>query len=307
MSVAKGVLVMALLGTALNANAWEINRSIDVAPGGRLDVDTDQGRIHVTTHNRDVVDITVEFSGFDEDEVDFDVRQSGDEVQVDLDVSRSHGWGRRHVEFTILVPENYNVDLNTSGGSITVSNLQGTVEAKTSGGRLEFEQITGDIRGRTSGGRIEVRDVDGNVKVDTSGGSIDIEDVTRDVVADTSGGKVTIENVGGDLEAETSGGSMRIAEIRGGTEASTSGGSIRSRFSTQPTGDISLSTSGGSIGVELDSKADMSLRAHARRIRSDFRVDGQTSAKRRLNGPINDGGPMLDLQASSGSITIDSI
>ena len=53
--------------------------------------------------------------------------------------------------FVITVPANYNVELKTSGGSISVNDLKGQVNSETSGGSLKFGSILGPVNGRTLG------------------------------------------------------------------------------------------------------------------------------------------------------------
>lgn len=300
-----------LLSASLSAYGWEINRSFDVEAGGELVVNTDVGAIDVETHDRPTVTVGINVEGYEEDELQIDFRPSAADLTVDLDAPRTRwGWSQsrdRRVSFVIVVPSEYNVDLSTRGGSISVRDLEGKVDVDTSGGTLEFRDIVGNIRGRTSGGSIDADDVDGEIRVSTSGGSIDVNQVTGNVEVDTSGGTISISDVGGSVEADTSGGSIRIEEVIKGVEASTSGGSVRASFSEQPTGDIRLSTSGGSVSVELDSDIAVSVSAYARRIRTDFPIDGVTSAKKRLIGDINGGGPELELESSGGGISIERL
>jgi len=302
------MLAIAMIGVSLSAQAsWDISKVFDVKAGGQLVLETEQGSIQVDTHDKNVVELLIDVTGFDEDDVAVDFDHDGSDINIDVDVKSNNSWGNRQLRFTILVPESYNLNLDTRGGSISTLNLKGGVEARTSGGSLRFENIVGNIDGHTSGGSVDVEDSEGNVKVRSSGGSIDIENVTGDVDANTSGGSVSVVNVGGNLETRTSGGSMKIENIAGRADASTSGGSIRARIPKQPRGDISLSTSGGSIKIKLAKDVRLSLNAKARKIRSDFKVDGKTEAKKRLSGDINGGGPTLEVRAHSGSITLDTL
>lgn len=297
------IFVLVIPWTA-TASAWKIEQSFDVSNDGQLSVRTERGSISVDTHSTTQVAVSIEIWGFDEDEVEVDFDHKGDSLDIDADVS-GRSFGQRRIRFQITVPENYNLDLSTEGGSIQVEALKGQVEVDTSGGSLTFFDIVGDIDGSTSGGSIELEKVEGEVDVKTSGGSIQIEDVTGHVVADTSGGTIGIREVKGNVEAETSGGSIRLNDIMGSLEASTSGGSIRASFSHPPGGDVSLDTSGGSVKVELPTNTDMTVRARGHKVYSDFPVDGVTQAKRRLSGDINAGGPLLDLHSSGGSVYIE--
>ena len=296
-------LIIFTLGLPIPALAWTIERSFDVASGGELDLDTDVGSIEVDTHSAETIEITVHVDGLDEDEIKVSFDHTGANLRVEGDAPR-RSYSRKRVEFIVRVPTEYNVDLMTKGGSVSVEKLQGAVDVDTSGGSLSFGDIAGNIRAHTSGGTIEVDTADGEVNVSTSGGTIEVTDVTGSVDANTSGVSIYVARVGGSLEADTSGGSITIKNVAGSIDASTSGGSVSAEISNQPTDDIELSTSGGSVTVELEEGIAMSVNAKARRIRSDFPVDGQTSAKRRLVGDIGGGGPELDLHSSGGGISI---
>lgn len=303
-------LLVSLLCLSLSAQAWVIDRTFDVEKGGQLVVSTDIGSIDVETHDESRVLLEVSIDGFEPEDLEITFDHSGADLEVRAELPRyrwGHGYRHRQVEFVIKVPDEYNVDLSTQGGSISIEGLQGEIDVDTSGGSLRFRDIVGNIKGRTSGGSIDVVKADGRVRVYTSGGSIDVEQVTQSVDVETSGGTIHISEVGGDVDAQTSGGSIRIEDVAGGIDASTSGGSVRARLSEQPGGDVTLSTSGGGVTVQIADNVGMNLAARARKINSEFPVDGRTSAKKRLNGDINGGGPDLELRSSGGSISIRRI
>ena len=95
------------------------------------------------------------------------------------------------------MPAQFNAQLKTSGGGITVSDLTGETRANTSGGRLKFTRLHGPLDGGTSGGGIRVADCEGELKVHTSGGGIEV-----------TGGA-------GSLDGGTSGGSVKVKDFRG--------------------------------------------------------------------------------------------
>ena len=282
----------------------DINKSFNVGSGGQLILESDLGTIEVRSHNRNTVEVEVTFEArrggsrrvkeFLED-FDVDFSHRGDDVTViaEYKKDRWNFWdsiGRYvRVQFFLTVPRKYNVDLKTSGGSITVDDLEGMVVSRTSGGSLEFGHIKGPVKGKTSGGSIRLSGCEGKAEVRTSGGSI------------------TIGSVSGDVYAHTSGGSIRVDEVMGAIDASTSGGSVTASISRQPESDCKLTTSGGGITVHMDRdiQVDLNARTSGGRVRTDFPVTirGEIS-KRSLNAKINGGGPELYLRTSGGSISI---
>lgn len=240
----------------LQAASDDIDREFDVGANGTLSIHSDAGSIEVRTWEQNRVRVRVRNPRGFEVEID----QSGDDVSVVADSRGSlFGLGRSNIGFTVDVPVQYNVDLNTGGGKITVDDISGEVEVDTSGGSIEIGVVTGgDVKADTSGGSIEVRGATGDVEVDTSGGNITIGDVMGEVIADTSGGRIRIGDVQGGIEADTSGGNIEVGESTGEVRLDTSGGSIRAAWAM---GSISANTSGGNIhlaGGDSRVKADTS-------------------------------------------------
>jgi DUF4097 and DUF4098 domain-containing protein YvlB len=294
---------------ASGAQAWikeEITRSFDVSPGGRLVLDTDRGSIEIATGPGNTVEIEALLKADTRDEdkaeeifdlFELDFEQDDDIIYVTGDYTKpDKKWGfwgrdknRLRVKFLITVPEVFDVTLETSGGSISVADLEGAVRAKTSGGSLSFDKIEGPVRGNTSGGSITLAGCVGTADVRTSGGSINIGRVEGDVVAQTSGGSINVE------------------EVMGVIDASTSGGSVTARITEQPEDDCRLTTSGGSVTVYVAPEMGFELdaRTSAGHVKTDFpiKVSGRIS-KSSLQATINDGGPELYLRTSGGNINL---
>ena len=276
-----------------------VERTFEVSPGGTLNVRTDRGSIEVATADADEVAVRVEIEArSDEDRERFGLtfEQDNGSVSVEGKVEDRGRWNwngdRLRIKYIITVPEQYNVDLQTSGGSISVEDLEGEVEAETSGGSLSFGLIQGDIKGRTSGGSISLDGTSGNADVHTSGGSIWLGKVAGTVKARTSGGSITIDEVAGTIDAETSGGSIRAA------------------ITEQPEGDCELRTSGGSITVRLADGigVDVDASTSAGRVTTEFDVPPRDKDEMdELEASINGGGPMLRLRTSAGSVRINRL
>jgi len=304
------IVILSLMALPLaNAHAYieeVVEKTFDVSPGDLLLIDSDRGSIEITTHDKSSVDVEVVFKVKTSREeyareliedflLDFD--QDGNAVEIYGDYRGERGWfGSRNnklqVEFLVLVPKEFDLDLKTGGGSIHIDDLKGEVDARTSGGSLDFRNIEGPVTGRTSGGSISLKSCIGEANVKTSGGSINI-------------GKVD-----GDIDAHTSGGSIRVDEVRGIIDASTSGGSVTAYITEQPQSDCRLTTSGGSVTVYLepDVNVDIDAKTSAGSVHSDFDVTVRGKMKRSsLRGKINDGGPEMYLRTSAGGIYINEI
>ena len=245
-----------IAATPAKSETGNVVKSFSAKSGGNLTIESDQGSIKVVTWNTQKVDVLVEkragkqkqLDGF---KVNFD--QTGNDIFVEGDGVRSN---RVSVKFIIKVPQEFNLDLNTGGGSIEVSDISGEVKVNTSGGNIRIgDVIQGDVEANTSGGNINVGDVAGNLKIDTSGGNIRLGKINGKSSIDTSGGNITLKQGGSDVKAETSGGNIKIGPVKGKVDVATSGGNILIGMADD---DVVAKTSGGGINVE-GSKGSVSI------------------------------------------------
>ena len=299
-----------------------IERSFQVTPGGHLMVDSDRGAIEVRTADSDHVDVKIERKVkkngkwtieevLDDFAITFDQNDDGVTIRAKHDREILRQWSRERnrlqVNFLITVPQRYNVDLKTAGGSISVEELEGAVRSQTAGGGLRFGSIKGPVWGRTSGGSVKLEGTQGDAQLKTSGGGITIGSVAGTVEAITSGGSIRVDKVAGSINAKTSGGGITVEEVMGDITAKTSGGSIKAYISRQPQGDCSLQTSGGNVTAYLveDIALDVDAQTTGGRVSTDIPVttvvQGKMS-KSKLRGTLNGGGPLLKLRTSGGSV-----
>ena len=314
-----------------------LRKSAPVTSSSRLVLRAEFGGIRIRTSAEKTVKAAVYFRGAPASESEFDamlrdftldVTEQGSEVRVagtfkdgwttqifNFSHRFCRGWNEclkysswlREIEYRVTVPETFSVDLETSGGAISVDDLKGSLTARTSGGALNFRHIGGTVNGRTSGGSINLAFGKGDANLRTSGGPIHIADVSGDVDASTSGGTITIEHTTGRVKANTSGGRIEVREASGAISAHTSGGAVSASLVGQPGTECRLSTSGGSINVSLGKDVHMDLDASTNggRISTDFPVNSYNDRhQRELRAPLNGGGPLLYLHTSGGGIHV---
>ena len=247
------IFALALLVSACSeAKSGNLSETFDVKPGGTLTIDSDSGSLLIQSHASNTVELVVENKSNDPDAFEVTFSSDGRDVRIDGERERSLFSYGTSVRFLLKVPQNYNLDLDTGGGSISVENLRGNVDAKTSGGSIKLGKITGDVEVKTSGGSIRVEEVAGNINGHTSGGSIRAtisKQPTQDCRLTTSGGSVTAylaASIKVDLDASTSGGRVRSEfEVDGSVGKRSIEGKINGGGP-----DLYLKTSGGSVNIK---------------------------------------------------------
>lgn len=255
---------------------------------------------------------------------DLTITASGNKLTATAKPKRNFGnWNNAlSISYKIYVPVACATRLNTSGGGISISNLNGEQHFNTSGGGLDVKGLTGKIDGHTSGGgitatdckdnidletsggEIEARRCSGQIRLNTSGGSIALNELSGNIRATTSGGNVDAEKINGELVAHTSGGNVSLTSMTGSLEASTSGGNIDIQI--VGTGKyVKLSNSGGNVHLEMPKGKGLDLDIHGDRIKTDGLSNFSGSMeKQSINGTVNGGGVPVDIHAGSGDVTL---
>ncbi|NOY78020.1 MAG: DUF4097 domain-containing protein [Calditrichaeota bacterium] len=248
----------------------EITKTLSAGRAGILDIRNKKGDITVKGWDQprvriqqkvkmDVITKSEAQKGFEL--VKNSLHVSGKRILVDGQDFRS--WMR--VDFVVMVPRAFNVNLRTSGGDLILTRLKGSEELTTSGGDIEIRHAEGQIQARTSGGDILVREAKGTLALATSGGDLELSAITGVLSASTSGGDIRLKNCGDRIAVATSGGDIQIVNTRGYMNARTSGGNIDVRDANGPlhittsggdiqavrvSGNVTAKTSGGDIGIE---------------------------------------------------------
>jgi len=315
------LVLILFISVALYAQNERSEKSFSVKPGGWLELKADFGSVQVRSWAQNEVKVEVRkwISGrhrrsakelFEDYEIRYN--QSARGVAIVAEMRGRTFWRGNdglQVEFRLMVPKQYNLDLNTSGGSIDVDDLIGEARVKTSGGSLALGRIEGPVEANTSGGSIALRQAKGNVLARTSGGGITVGEVDGEVDVETSGGSIEVDGAAGNLRAHTSGGGVSLRGLRGNVNASTSGGSIEAEILKQLDAPCELSTSGGGVTIYLarDIKADIDASTSGGEVECDLPVTIQGKfGEGKLRGKLNGGGPLLTLRTSGGDIVLRS-
>ena len=231
-------------------------------------------------------------------------------------------WKRAvNISFKAYLPVNVNTDLETSGGSLSLSNLNGIHNFRTSGGSISVDNVKGKMKGVGSGGSIKVANSSNEIDLETSGGSVTATGCTGDIKLHTSGGSVQIDNLEGDIEAKTSGGSINADNIKGEFDAGTSGGSVRltnmlCKVEAETSGgnidveikdatkDVKLRNTGGSISLQLPANKGYNIDLKANKIKIPLNNFSGDTDEHSIEGKLNGGGALVDVHTNSGSINI---
>jgi DUF4097 and DUF4098 domain-containing protein YvlB len=246
------LVVMALTFLAVPAAAETMEREFRARPGGVLEFDLETGGgIEITGWDRDAVSITADLRGRDRGDADVTMESTSDGVRIASEFRQRRRSRSTEFRFEVMVPRTYDIRIDSAGGGVSVTGVEGKISGETAGGALELREIRGELSLETMGGEITLEDVEADGSVSTMGGQLDLTEVTGDLEVKTMGGQVDLRDVYGNVKASTMGGAISHTSSGHGradtaVRLSTMGGSIT--VGEAPLG-ADLETMGGSIKV----------------------------------------------------------
>jgi len=159
---------------------------------------------------------------------------------------------------TLDVPSHTAVDLNTGGGNMQITGIQGNVTLESAGGDVGISGIGGTADVQTGGGNLTASGLGGVLDFGTSGGDVDGSGLSSPhVTTDSGGGNVTLvfTAVPAYVKVGSSGGDITIVVPRGHTsyhiKSTLSGGDYSASV---PTNDasrhtIQVDSGGGNVNI----------------------------------------------------------
>lgn len=278
-----------------NREEERFHYSYDFKPGSRLLVDNYNGAVEITAWEQPKIEIDgARFASTRErlQQVKVDISRGADSVSIRTvpPLERSGNTGAR---YTIRLPKQAVLELiKSSNGSLRVTGTEGNATLRTTNGSVRVASITGTVSASSSNGAIEFVDLNGPA------------------TARTTNGRIRMEEIQGPMEASTTNGGIVASMTRSTDERkmrfSTSNGSIELRLPAPLRNDVRASTSNGSIEIKLPASASFQVaaRTSGSSIRTDFPIEGEVT-KKRIEGKVGGGGPLLDLSTSNGSISLE--
>ena len=174
-------------------------RSAPARDGGTLTLDLSTGgQVNITGWDKQQVLVQASLGGRDwrNTDVTFTPVEGGARLATKY-TGRSNSQSFSH-NFDIHVPRNFNVQISSAGGGVTINGVDGS------------------FTGHTGGGEIEIRKSNGKVEIQTGGGDIRVSDSRLTGSASTGGGKVMIERVAGNFAGYSGSGPVTYINSDGG-------------------------------------------------------------------------------------------
>lgn len=272
-----GLLATALAASlgASAAQAEEWTKSYTVSGKPRVQVDTNDGAVRVTTGDSNQVEFRVIYSGYTVDKnLTIDTSQNGDQVKLSARARNGMSWGwsvHRTLHIEVRMPRTGDLNVDTGDGSVESDSVSGNVDIHTGDGHIRIEGAKGNIRLRTGDGSIEAHDVDGRLEATSGDGHISVDGRFDGLNLKSGDGSVT---------ARANPGSKLVD----GWNVHTGDGSVSMSLPGDLQANIDASTNDGRISLGIP-----------------VTVEGSFSTSR-ISGKMNGGGAPLTIHTGDGSI-----
>ena len=278
-------MLLALAPAALAALTLiqQIDSTVPVERGQRLEVDLFAGDVDVKTWSKNAVRVVADPDG-----------QGRVEIERSATTLSVRTTGRRGppptTDITITVPAWMALDISGVYTDITIAGARGPITAET---------VQGDVSAEGGDGLVSVKSVQGGVSVTGAKGRIEANSVNADVEVRRSSGEISTETVNGGIDL--------VATDATTLTATSVNGDLNYDGPLHPGGRYALSTHNGDITVTVaeGASAAVSVSTFNGEFESDFPVTlTETRKGKRFNFTVGSGSAQVTLESFQGTISL---
>lgn len=273
-----------------------ISERFNVDRGDNLVVNISHAEVEIETGSGSEAEIEVHLDAYRSEKarelferMNWRVYQDGDDVVVLAEDIRGNWNVDMDISVHILIPTEFNVDLETSHGDVDLGDLLGTLKMSSSHGDVTMGDVEGD--------RIWVQTSHGDI----SGGGmnaplVDVQTSHADIELDSVNSK--------EFNATTSHADVEIQSIVGVSRIVTSHGDVNVELDSADGAQIE--TEHGDVDLRINAKSgyDLDMRAEEVRISSSLKVEGRLGEDF-VDGSVAGGGAQIRVRTTHGGISVN--
>jgi hypothetical protein len=217
------------------------------------------------------------------------------------------GGGDVDVDYTIVVPQDTQVRSVAGSGDLEVQGIEGPANFTSGSGDVHASEIDKDVQIVCGSGDVVLSKVKGQVQVNTGSGDVALETIGGPIRIQTGSGSIEITNPGQALEANTGSGDVTIQGASADLRVRTSSGDVDVQGNPGESNYWDFHTVSGEVVLHVPPNASFRLYARSKSGDIDAAIpimmEG-TAAKHELRARIGDGKARVEIQTSSGDISL---
>lgn len=291
------------------------NRSFNVNGPVQLELTTGSGDVHVTTGTAGEVQIhgVIHARGW----TDADAQERLNRIESNPPVSQDNNLirvggagfntGSASIDYTITVPANTELHCRAGSGDVDVTGIQGPATFASGSGDIVASGIGNDVQAAAGSGNVKIFGVQGQTQVTTGSGDIAVHDAKGTARLHSGSGNVTLENPSDRVVAEAGSGDVTVNGATADLRVRTGSGTISIGGNPGAMNYWDIHASSGDVVLRIPSDASFELHAHTGSGDIETKIpivmEG-TAGKHELRARIGDGKARVEIQTSSGNITL---
>lgn len=202
-----------------------------------IKLNTASGDIDLKKSASSDVKLLVKYS-YDDDDYQPIIEQSGSRLTLKEQFSSGNHTGNS--SWTLEIPDNISVNLNTGSGDITVGDLSIELRSNSGSGNIDIMKVKGTLDFNTGSGNVEVSEASGELMVNTGSGNIRATKGSGEFSFNAGSGNISLDDLKGDFKANVGSGNIRSKNL-------------------SLTGSSSFNSGSGDVSVTLSSPLDYNI------------------------------------------------
>lgn len=279
----------------------KFEETVPLAKEGKVSLKNISGEIEVESWDKAEVRIeavkvseasTLEKAKENAAKVKIEVFEEGNTLRIETQYPKLSIKGLNvSVDYHLFIPDKAALKIKSVSGDVTLQKI---------GGAVEVDVVSGDV---------EVMKAEKGLDCKAVSGDLELQSIAGDAFLKTVSGDITLEQMKGSIEAESVSGDIELSDVSGANvvKGNTLSGSITYQGDINPEGKYAFKSHSGEIEMILPSGAafDVEAQTFSGDIESEFDivVTGKFS-KKKIQGTVNGGGPLVTLTTFSGDVSL---
>ncbi len=211
------------------------------------------------------------------------------------------------IAYDVVAPKQTRLRARAGSGNVTIAGLQGPVSAQAGSGDVSVADVDDSVEAQAGSGDLRLEGTRGGVRASTGSGDISAVNLKGDLRASAGSGDIEVRQSDvTSAEMKTGSGDITVHEVHGALRVSTGSGSISADGTPSASWDVSAAS--GDVRLRLPQTSAFNFEAHTASgsIAINHPLTAQTiSNRRRLEGTVRGGGPLVSVKTASGDVRID--
>ena len=157
-------------------------------------------------------------------------------------------------QWTLEIPNNISVSLNTGSGDLSVGELEIDLKANSGSGNVDLVNVKGTLDFNTGSGDVEVQGGSGELSVNTGSGRIRASKGSGDFDFNAGSGTITLDDMKGDFRVNVGSGNIRSKAIAltGSSSFNSGSGDVEVTLASALDHNISVNSGSGDASLNFN-------------------------------------------------------